>query len=347
MKSRLTVLLMLFISCSLFPRALYANQERLVLKYHDSHFQGGRGNPARVNVKEALRSQFPGLRVKKLSLKKVIVMAKSRHGRGTVSLGVGQQQTRSYQVGGTPHGFNNGGKQSFDKIMIANPSGGSHGQWNLFLHGNLVVRKVVVVAERHHFQGEQWRDDDRHPSSPHPGFHPGAHQSPKKPRWMQLHAGSWGTEWEGEKRCGQGSDNTRDGWDSPQNVCSSGGMAAYRRGYQAVRLFIRPDVRGLNPGHGFNRISAIKVRVDATAQEQDLRGHESATLGIEISGQTYRQRFPLGAGGRRNGGNTLQNLLVQGNWSLGDLESAKVWVRPDQDSVSLAVRQLVVAVAGH
>lgn len=148
--SLLLSLLMVF----LLPGAAMAVQERFVLDFNDRHIRGHRGEPGTIFLKKSLKEQYPWVQVSDLELKKVVMVAKSKRGRGAAGLRVGKWATDMYEVGGKPRSFNHRGRSSFDRLRFLNLSHNSRGPWQLGLQGNFIVRKIVLVVENHNKSGQ-------------------------------------------------------------------------------------------------------------------------------------------------------------------------------------------------
>lgn len=149
MRSMLIVLLLLLLS----PLQAAAgkgkvDRERFVLDFGDSHF---RGNPT-LFLKRELLNQYPGINIGDYTLRRVVLVAKTKAGRGSAQLRVGPELSRHYRVDGAPRSFHSHHRDSFDRIRISNPFRDSWGPWQLFLQGNFKVRKVVLVLERRHYR---------------------------------------------------------------------------------------------------------------------------------------------------------------------------------------------------
>lgn len=135
----------------LFPlQAMAGGKDRLVLDFADSHIRGSRGYASTLYLKKALLEQYPGINISDYRLRKVVVVAKSKIGRGDVQLRVGPEVTGRYRVAGSPGGFYSNHPRSFDRVGIHNPFGDSWGPWQLLLNGNFKVRKVELVVEERH-----------------------------------------------------------------------------------------------------------------------------------------------------------------------------------------------------
>ncbi len=148
-------------------------KDRYVLDFGDTQFRGYRGEPAKLYLKKALRRQYPWVNVSDYRLRKVVLVAKTYHGRGKAQLRVGPEMSDMYRVGGHPNYYYKDRHNSFDKVRIHNPFHDSWGPWQLYLRGNFKVRKVVLVVERrgqHHYDYSHndyperhfydWRSDD-------------------------------------------------------------------------------------------------------------------------------------------------------------------------------------------
>lgn len=131
------------------PAWVMALQERFVLDFNDSHIRSHKGEGATIFLKKSLKEQYPWVQVSDLKLKKVVLVAKSKQGRGGADLRVGKRATDMYEVGGRPRSFHNNDRGSFDRVKFGNPSHSSKGRWQLGLRGNLIVRKVVLVVDNH------------------------------------------------------------------------------------------------------------------------------------------------------------------------------------------------------
>ena len=130
----------------------WAAKDRFVLEYNDSQIRSHRGEPASLFLKKALRDQYPWVDVEDLELRRVVLIAKSRQGRGEAQLRVGHRMTDMYQVDGGSGRFRDR-RDSFDRIHFSNPSYDSNGPWQIDMLGNFVVNKVVLeVDNRQHRQ---------------------------------------------------------------------------------------------------------------------------------------------------------------------------------------------------
>jgi hypothetical protein len=149
-KSKFRVsLLTAFLLICLFPLNAMASRERYVLYFNDSNIRGHKGEAATLFLKKCLKQQYPYANIANMDLRKVVLLAKSKKGKGTVSLRVGNRVSSMYQVDGNPRSFKNKRRESFDKVKFHNPSNNSRGPWQVSLDGNFIVRKVVLEVEDH------------------------------------------------------------------------------------------------------------------------------------------------------------------------------------------------------
>lgn len=154
-------LLLLVMTLLLFiPGQSFASQERYVLDFNDTHIRHYRGESATLYLKKALTRQYPKVDVSDMRLKKVVLVAKSKHGRGDAQLRVGSFLSDYYSVDGHPSYFRDQRRHSFDRVRIHSPAvKNGRGPWQVNLWGNFVVRKVIVVVDNNNrqrrFRGER------------------------------------------------------------------------------------------------------------------------------------------------------------------------------------------------
>jgi len=147
--SQLQVLCVALLILLTLPMAAMAARERYVIDFDDSHIKGYRGEKTTIFLKKSLKAQYPWVRLADLELERVVLVAKSKKGRGGAGLRVGRWTTDMYGVGGNPRQFREKGKYTFDRIKFWNPSKNSNGPWQLQIKGNLIVRKVVLMVKDH------------------------------------------------------------------------------------------------------------------------------------------------------------------------------------------------------
>ncbi len=151
----------LIVMALVVPTVVFAAKERYVIEYGDTVIRGHGRSPATHLLKKALKQQYPGVDIRNLELERVILVAKTRRGFGDAALRVGKFWSESYQVAGSPWDFYDNSRYTFDRIHFSNPSHDNKGPWQIDLHGNFVVRKVVVVVDdksrRHPHRPGRWR----------------------------------------------------------------------------------------------------------------------------------------------------------------------------------------------
>ena len=103
-----------------------------------------------VYLKRRLRNQH-GIDLHRYNLKAVVLVAKSKHGRGTGSLMVGDANTYEEVIDGMPYEFRARG--GFDRVRFRNPKRNSRGPWQLHLRGKIKIKKIVVKLKRK----DSWR----------------------------------------------------------------------------------------------------------------------------------------------------------------------------------------------
>lgn len=133
----------------LVPVNAMAARERFVLDYNDSQIRGHKGQPSTIFLKKSLKQQYPHAAISRMELRRVVVVVKSKKGKGGAQLRVGNRATPMYRVDGHPGSFKKNRGKSFDRINFRNPSNDSRGPWQVNLKGNCIVRKVVLEVENH------------------------------------------------------------------------------------------------------------------------------------------------------------------------------------------------------
>lgn len=135
---RLVVLLFLSI-CSL-PAQAEAEISSIELLPGDITFKPG----AVLKLKALALQSNPGLDIDKASLVAVEVLAKSRQGKGTLRLRVGNQQTIWAKVAGAEKEFDNNEPDSYSSIKIRSPEEGKKKVWQLIINGYLKIQKIIL-----------------------------------------------------------------------------------------------------------------------------------------------------------------------------------------------------------
>ena len=136
-----------------------ASKQRLELNFGDWHLRGKNT----IFLKRELRHHYPHLRLKDYDIRKVVMVAKTKHGMGTASLRVGDGYSSRRVVDGYPESFHHS-YRNYDRVKFRNPNPGAHGPWQIRLRGNFKVRKVVVVLTPKYKRRHRHHDhrNDRH-----------------------------------------------------------------------------------------------------------------------------------------------------------------------------------------
>lgn len=140
----------------LLPMTALAELERYVLDFGDRHIGGRRGQPAILMLKRTLKQQYPWIDTRNLTLRNVILVAKSRVGNGHAQLRVGRRVSDFYRVAGHPKAFKKNHRKTYDRVRLYSPTYNSRGPWQINLSGNFKVRKIVLIAENHNRRYYNW-----------------------------------------------------------------------------------------------------------------------------------------------------------------------------------------------
>jgi len=96
-----------------------------------------------IYLKKELRRRYPQFDLHSYSLRKVLLLAKSRRGHGLASLSVGDYYTREQTIQGQPRDFRHNG-YFYNRLKFRNPAPGADGPWQIHLRGNINVNRVVL-----------------------------------------------------------------------------------------------------------------------------------------------------------------------------------------------------------
>lgn len=107
-----------------------------------------------IKIRKALKEQ--GVDLNKKAIRSVSVRAKSKHGRGKVSLQVGRFDTEEQRIDGNRRAFRRRGPRTMHNLALQAPlsvreqlsRGGVRGPIRLHLRGNIKVGKVMVEVVR-------------------------------------------------------------------------------------------------------------------------------------------------------------------------------------------------------
>ena len=131
------------------PRPIYRPEraEKFELRFNRERVFRGENT---VFLKRRLRNQH-GINLRRYNLKAVVLVAKSKHGRGTGSLVVGDTSTYEEVIDGVPYEFRARG--GFDRVRFRNPKRNSRGPWQLNLRGKIKIKKIIVKL----MKKDSWR----------------------------------------------------------------------------------------------------------------------------------------------------------------------------------------------
>lgn len=331
--------------------SLADHNETLTLHFHDNEIIAKRDSPTHIFLKRELKHRYPNVNISRLELKKVIILAKSRKGHGSARLRVGREISARSTIAGRPKDYYNPAGYTFDRIKFHSPSYNSNGPWQLLLNGHIVLRKIIIVLENNYFApSHQYRpasniDDQSYVYTQNNQRHSYSQQKPNASKNallpIVLPARVWGTAAEGERRCGQKSQNAKDGWDYPDTVCNGYGRATYRSGYQPVKLFIKPDIRPLDSYSQKRRVSELKIRFAASAEhDQKVKNPLSATIGIDIDGKTFTKNIYLDANTIAKQDSSRHSLAISGSWNHKNIRKSRIWIQPHSNSIDFSINSL-------
>ncbi len=117
--------------------------ERFVLNLGDAEFSGN----SVIRLKQMLRDQH-GIDARDYNLRGVMILSKTKFGRGTAALKVGDWVSYSQRVYGSPENFNRPNENTFVRTEFRNENRRHDGVWQILLEGNHKVRRIIVAIER-------------------------------------------------------------------------------------------------------------------------------------------------------------------------------------------------------
>lgn len=326
------------------PQSLTAQPYQLEIPFGNYQIESSPGHPATLYLKRELRHLYPDIEPSELVLRKVVLVARSRHGQGLATLRVGQSVTSPRRVGGGRHRFEGHRSMNKHRLRFPNPSLDSRGAWQMLLDGRFVINKVVLVVHKK----RKYKPEGvfEHPVEQYPPSDRLSNNfnKPQRQGAIVLPNRVWGTDMEGEKSCSRYTSNAPDGWSKPQNVCRQQGEARFAKGYRPIKIYIRPDASVLKQDSNHS-VEGIRVGVTAV-RSANTRRTTSATLGIDIGGETFTRKVHVTSVRNRGTKVLKQTLLVDGRWRPDELHNAKVWVRPNQSTEEIKIRQLTIEAMG-
>ncbi len=143
-----------------------AGIERLPIHLNGQEFQAMRGQDT-VPLRALLERTYGRGITAGRDLLRVVVVAKSRFGRGQMQLLVGNTISYPQTVFGHPEAYDYPG--GYYRMVFDNPAGHfSEGVWQLKLQGLIRIERIVVVTRNRYVGGPY----------PYPGPHPGPYPQP-------------------------------------------------------------------------------------------------------------------------------------------------------------------------
>lgn len=137
---------------SLFTVTSFAFTNEVTLDFQDAHIKGNNV----ILLKKALKDQYPHLDLYNQHLKNVVVVGKSKHGHGKVSMRINDWISSPETVAGNKRKFRRHANHSFDYVTLENQQTLSSGRWQLLLKGNFKIRKVILVMEDNRLASRSW-----------------------------------------------------------------------------------------------------------------------------------------------------------------------------------------------
>lgn len=120
------------------------NQKRQQIVKIDMYDQQLKGFNV-LKLKKLIKQQKPGIDLQTMQLKKVVMQAKSKMGKGQATLVTGQTSSYPETVGGSPRAFHSYSQRSYDLVTLKPDSMSTNGKWQVELQGNIKVKSITVV----------------------------------------------------------------------------------------------------------------------------------------------------------------------------------------------------------
>lgn len=152
MKLKQTTQLLIGLIVSLFTASSFAFTNELTLDFQDAHIKGKNV----IFLKKALKDQYPHINLHNQHLKSIVVVGKSKHGHGEVSMRLKDWVSAPETIAGNRYDFRRDTQHTFDYITLDNTQHYSHGRWQLLLKGNFKIRKVILVMEDNRLATKNW-----------------------------------------------------------------------------------------------------------------------------------------------------------------------------------------------
>jgi hypothetical protein len=136
--------------------------QKIVIKLYGEQFKGQNT----IFLKKEIKQLHPNMQLKKKQLMDVIIVAKSKHGRGKASLNVGGSMGPAEILDGDSWSFHDEERYTYSRVSLEKPSFSSQGKWQIKLRGNIKIKKIIVKVKKKMFarkklvldyDGEQFR----------------------------------------------------------------------------------------------------------------------------------------------------------------------------------------------
>ena len=101
-----------------------------------------------IALKQEIKARYPHLDIQNLKLDGVMLMAKSKHGKGEATLIVGQVASYPVHIGGRTADFHIDSMKSFTRVQISSPSLSSQGAWQIETKGNVKVKAIIALVTK-------------------------------------------------------------------------------------------------------------------------------------------------------------------------------------------------------
>lgn len=111
---------------------------------HGTHLRGQNT----IALKRLVKQENPSLNLRDLELLSVSVLAKSKQGRGEVSLVVGHDVSYPEIIPGSPAMFRSMSPRSFSPVSLHNDLRSSQGKWQLDLRGNIKIQSIMLHLKK-------------------------------------------------------------------------------------------------------------------------------------------------------------------------------------------------------
>ncbi len=149
----------------------------------------------------------------------------------------------------------------------------------------------------------------------------------------------WGTCQETVKDCGVKSDNTNDGWGTPQNACSLNSETAdWAHGYNACELKIFTNA---NYDLDFDSIENVKVKVYFTPRGSSHAG-QKVSVGLRVGSVVYKKSIDVTSHSPQE-----IDLTDLKSWTPEDLINSQIYIKMIDNDIDFSVDYAKLIVTGE